>query len=176
MRKKKVHYSEEKFLEYYYDREAAGEEFGEHLLSCPACGGHYLELERSLDNIKSAFQDEREIHWEAQRQRIMARLQEPEKPAYMVPWRKLAPLTVAILIAVGLIFSLNPGKEKLPMDDYYARLSQDDDLLLREVQNLVNRPLSESLDTINFWMNLAEQEAPSGSLSPPKRRVNNEAT
>jgi hypothetical protein len=179
MRKNRPHYPDEKFLEYYYDREAVEEGFGEHLLRCPECSDRYLELERSLDGIKTAFREGREAHWNAQRQRIMDRLEETENPAPAMPWRKLAPLAAAALITITLIFSLNPKSGVPPVtDEYYSRLSRNDDLLLQEMQDLMDRPLTESLSTINFWMDRVEQQGDqSRSNDPgiPTRRVNNEA-
>ncbi len=154
---KKLHYSEEKFLDYYYRREAAEEGFGEHLLSCSICDDYYRKLERSLDEIKSVFQEGQETDWGAQRGRIMARVRESERPPLAIPWRKLAPMAAAVLIAVGLIFSWNPGEERHLKDAYYIKLSHNDELLINEVQDLMNKPLSESLETINFWMDYAEQ-------------------
>ena len=167
--KRKLHYPERKFLDYYYSPDAHREDLGRHLLSCPPCRSHYHELERFLNNLKSAFSEEREIDWGLQRRHILAKLREPEGACYVIPWRKIAPVAAAILISVGLIFSLNDGKSKPPADEYSLTLSQNDDLLIKEVQNLMNRPLSETMETINFWMDLAEQGEQSGSLSPAFR-------
>lgn len=172
--KRKLHYPERKFLDYYYSPEAHREDLGRHLLSCPQCSSYYYELERFLNDLKSAFSEEHEIDWGLQRRHISAKLRGLEGASYAIPWRKIAPLAAAILISVGLIFSLNDGKNKPPTDEYSLALSQNDDLLIKEVQNLMNRPLSETMETINFWMDLAEQGEQSGSLSPAFRSASYE--
>ena len=178
MSRKRPHYPDRKSVEYYYDGEAAVGGFEEHLRNCAVCNGRYLELQRSLDHIKEVFRAEGEAGRDAQSHRILAGIEELEKPAPVLPWRKLAPLTAAILITIGLLFSLNPKGDKPSADDYYVRLDRNDDLLIREMQNLMDLTLTESLGTINFWMDRVEQRDQSGSSGPrpPIRRVNDEAT
>jgi len=167
--KKKLHYDEKKFLEYYYDPGAYEDSIGRHLMSCNECNSYYRELERFFTDVKSAFSEEPEINWEAQRRRITARLEETEKHSYAIPWLKLAPLAAAIIISVGLLFSFNGEKRIATTDDYYTSSGQSDELLLREIQNLIDKPLSDSMKTINFWMDWAEQGEQSGSLNIPVR-------
>lgn len=175
MKGKKLHYSDDKFLEYYYDREAGGE-LGGHLLSCQLCGSHYLKMQRTLDDIRSALGEEVETHWGAQRQRIMTRLHEPVKQTPAMPWRQFAPIAVAMLIVVGLIFSFNSGQDRASLDNYYLKLSHNDDLLLDEIDNLMERPLSQSMDSINFWMDLADQYEKSGALELLFRKASHAET
>ena len=151
MTHKKDHPDQDQLIEYFYGESLNPGEIEGHLLECKACHERFLNLKRDMASITDHFKGR---FWPTQRQGIMTeigRIHETKD----VSWAKwlIRPAFVAIIVIllfVGIYTRLNHTPVR------YTEKDISEEILLEHVAELVDQPLTSSLDFLDF---LEEEDA-----------------
>ena len=145
MTEKKNHPDQDRLIEYLYGESPDAFEIEEHLSECKGCRHRFMALKRDMasisDNFKSGF-------WRTQQQGIMAEISKINE-SKCVSWAKLLarPVFVAVIVIilfVGIYSRLNHTPVR------YTEKDMTEEVLLEHVAELVDQPLTSSLDFLDF--------------------------
>lgn len=145
MTHKKDHPDQDQLIEYCYGESPNPGEIKDHIRECKACRERFLNLKRDMasisDHFKSGF-------WRTQRQGIMTEISRIHDTKD-ISWAKwpIRPAFVAIIVIllfVGIYTRLNHPPVR------YTERDISEEILLEHVAELVDQPLTSSLDFLDF--------------------------
>ena len=145
MTDKKNHPDQDQLIEYFYGESPNPGEIEAHLRECKGCHQRFMDLKGDMasisDHFKSGF-------WRTQRQGIMAgigKIYETKRVSW-AKWlaRPAFVAVVVIILFVGIYSRLNHTPVR------YTEKDMAEEVLLEHVAELVDQPLTSSLDFLDF--------------------------
>jgi len=145
MRHKGNHPDQEELIEYFYQESSNPEEIQEHIRACQRCREQYDELKRNMESLSEHF---RHNFWQKQRKMILSKVNRiPDaKEVSQAKWL-LRPAFVAIMLLV-LFVAIYSSLNHAPVR--YTEKDRSDEIFLEHVAELIEQPITSSLDYLDF--------------------------
>ena len=145
MKHKENHLSQDELIEYFYNESPNSGEIEEHLYSCKGCHERYLELKKDMETISSNF---KQAFWMKQHREIVSKVRscQEAKSSLWIKW--LRPVLIAAVFFFLIIGVYSRFNDHAPIQ--YTQQDISEELFLDHVSDLVNQPLTTTLDYLDF--------------------------
>lgn len=154
MKHKGNHLNHEELIDYFYQESPNPQEIKEHIRTCRRCREQYDELKRNMESLSEHF---RHDFWRTQRKMILSRVKRAPD-AKGISWAKwlVRPAFVTIMLLV-LFVAIYSRLNHAPFR--YTEKDRSDEILLEHVAELIDQPITSSLDYLDFQEeNAADQD------------------
>ena len=144
MKNRGNHFNQDNLIEYFYGESSNSKEIEDHLRVCQNCHESYLYLKKDIESISNNFKHD---FWHKQQKSIMSEISQVQetKTALWGHWLKPAFVTIVIIILfIGVYMKLNYTTLKYTDNDRF------EEILLENVTQLTDQPLTSSLDYLDF--------------------------
>ncbi|MGA1867286.1 MAG: hypothetical protein ACMUJM_01950 [bacterium] len=148
MKSKDNHIDQDQFIEYFYEESPNSREIEDHLRVCQRCHERYLDLKRDMQSISDHFKHD---FWRIQQRRIMSKISQIQESKTALWVRFLKPAfigAVLIILFGGIYFGIYFRSHDASR--MYTENDRIEEIFLEKVSQLVNQPLTTSLDYLDF--------------------------